>query len=702
MYGLLPEPRKCAYGDGHSQPFRAFNLITSALSAATDFDVLELAEMKMWNYKDIPVAKDSPADSALNVVLEDSLPPLEEPGESELYEKQGYSLQVGASEVRIRFAARDGYVNALSTLKQLLVRENGGGYKLREIDVTDWPKIERRSVSNTFAWYAGYGRIGFDMQLWGYDEWIEYLNICSDLKINQFNMCMYGYWPFQFDKYPETTLQNYKMQVWNDESRNWINVAYTHPNIANEFLSRLFDYGHKLGISFFAYIGLNSYNGGYPSIHKDRRMVLPEGGKFVNDFDSLCLSRPDNIAYLKASVRRVVQLGFDGIDFEESEESYWFCNCGDCRKTFHQDRTPAEAKHKANFWLLNTLYREIKDVNPDCIVGIRAWREPPLEKSEAYLQECVANIPSDVVLFWAPGLYVSDDEFPKWVKAFGKHRIWARDTEANAVASTMGRLMRIFKSNVIRADEETNHQYIEKDIDMHIDSANAGVKGINGYMFEWYGYFLNLYAHAYYGWGGGKDAETFYRYSIESVFGPELADDVLYVLRNMLTIHESQFTIFPTEFPFLRNKVGPADVPAIRQAIEDWPAIGEKIARVKAKLAADEQLGVYVKHFDKIENAHRRNRIIYDLSLASINYDQASSAEDKRQYLLEMDRLNERDFDLVKEMFFDINPVEETGTPSCMYPYHELKRVIRNELDPANRNDRQIFLGVEALGWLWL
>src|SRR5699024_695412 len=256
---------------------------------------------------------------------------------------------------------------------------------------------------NTFAWYAGYGRIGFDMQLWGLNEWKEYLNICADFKINQFNMCMYGYWPFEFDKYPETELKNYSVDIWNQESDNWINMNYVHPNISHEFLTELFEYGHELGFDFFAYIGLNSYNGGYSSLNKHKRMKLEEDSKFVNDFDSLCLSDPTNIEYISDSIQKVVELGYDGIDFEESEESFWFCSCDDCQENFVKDRTPAEAKHHANYYLLNILYNKIKEVNKNCVVGLRAWREPPLEKTEAYLEYVNSQIPEDVVLFWAPG-----------------------------------------------------------------------------------------------------------------------------------------------------------------------------------------------------------------------------------------------------------------------------------------------------------
>jgi len=40
---------------------------------------------------------------------------------------------------------------------------------------------------------------------------------------------------------------------------------------------------------------------------------------------------------------------------------------------------------------------------------------------------------------------------------------------------------------------------------------------------------------------------------------------------------------------------------------------------------------------------------------------------------------------------------------SCMYPYHELKRVLDNKLGRnVPPDERMIFLGVEALGWLWI
>jgi len=46
--------------------------------------------------------------------------------------------------------------------------------------------------------------------------------------------------------------------------------------------------------------------------------------------------------------------------------------------------------------------------------------------------------------------------------------------------------------------------------------------------------------------------------------------------------------------------------------------------------------------------------------------------------------------------------VDKTGTKSCMIPCHELRRVILNELYPDQKDEEPIYLGVEALGWLWL
>jgi hypothetical protein len=432
-------------------------------------------------------------------------------------------------------------------------------------------------------------------------------------------------------------------------------------------------------------------------------MVKPAGSTFLNDFDSVCLSDEGNVRYILSSMRTIIALGFDGLVLEESEEGFWFCTCDRCRERWGRtSSTPGEAKHKANLWLLNRIYDEARAVNSRAVIGIRAFRQPPLEKDPPFLQECVRNMPKDIMLFWAPALYVPPTEFRKWIAAFGRERIWGRDTEANAITSTMGRLFRIFESNMIRYKDEANAQVIERDIEQHISSAQEGVGGINGFMFEWYGLFLFLWAHGNYGWGSRMGKEDFYTLSCEIAFGGKLGRRVLKVLKSILTIHESQMALFTTPFPFQKNKITDSDIPAIKNAQRRHPGLLEEIHHIQRQLEKDPGLARYAMHFERIENAERRNAVIYDMVIASLKYKNAVSPEKKEGYLDEILLLNEKDFDLVRDMFFDVNPVGETGVLSCMYPYHEIKREIHNIRHPDRPDNAIICSGIEALGWLWL
>jgi len=700
MFGLLPIPKIIEEHNGNLVSFDTISINTDKIQNA-EYNIKELFKRKFWNFPDLLDTTDQSKKVIIN--LHELLPEHKNIDNINLYMQQGYALRITTESIDIYSKSLQGLSNSLSTLKQLFIKKNIKKISISCCYIIDWPSIEVRSISNSFAWYAGYGRIGFDMQLWGYEEWVEYLNICSDFKINQFNMCMYGYWPFELPEYPETELKNYEMPIWNRESGNWIQINYSHPNIKKEYLTQLITYGHSIGVDFFAYIGLNSYNGGYASEHKASRMKFPESNEYINDFDSLCLNQPETVNYLETAVRKIVQLGFDGIDFEESEESNWFCSCDKCTSMFGGTAVgPAELKHRANYELLKKMHAVIKDENPNCIVGLRAWREPPLEKDPEYIKSMVSNIPDDVVLFWAPGLYTGEDEFTKWVNAFGPERIWGRDTESNAVSSCFGRLIRIFRSNGLRCKDENNDQYLEEDIKQYIGSVKMGVKGTNGYMFEWFGFFLHLFAHSFYSWGSTMDSNDFYHYSLNSVFGQENGGLLYDCLMNSLTIHESQLSIFPTEFPFARNTVSKEDVPLIMKAKENWKKIYDGYQKILSDVSKDHQLSVYSKHIDKLLVSHIRNGIMYDLVLASISFDNAEKQEERNKYLKEMYLLNEKGFEITRNNYFDVCPVSKTGIKSCMIPYHELKRVISNELFPDETDLDPIYLGVEALGWLWL
>lgn len=692
---LLPEP-KVVHEDGNKT--KKFKNLWLKSEQGISEELIALSRERFWNYQEVKINETE--ENILEVMLVDSLDNIDS-NQKELFQEQGYDINISKENVILRYENRAGFLNGVTTLKQLLEKSKDS-FVLPICHITDWPSLEVRAIAQTFSWYAGYGRFGFDSQLWGFEEWKQYLNICLDNKINQFNLVMYGYWPFEMKKYPETVFRNVPIKIWNAENRRWLTVRYTHPNLEEPFLQKFIELSHRYGVKIFAYVGLNSYNGGFTIKHPEARMKPPKDSDFRNDFDSLCLSYPGNVEYIVESMKEIAKIGFDGYTLEESEEGFWFCECDECKKRWHAiSDSPGEAKHKANMWLLKKIYDEVRSINKDAVIGIRAFRQPPLEKDPMFLKECVDSMPEDIMLFWAPGLYVPESEFEKWCDAFGRDRIWARDTESNSITSTMGRLYRTFKSNVIRYEDETNEQVIETDIRQHRGSVKMGVHGINGFMFEWYGLFMHLFAHGNYGWGSQMDNEEFYHMACKQNFG-DLGETVLYVMKNMVTIHESQIPLYTTPFPFQKNKMQQDDIPAILKAKQNHENILSKIKMLQKEAYLNEKLRPWLPHFDKLENAERRNAVIYDMVLAALAYEKEDDEEKKEKLLDEILYYNEQDFDIVKEMFFDINPVTETGLGSCMFPYHELKRIIHNMRHPEDKDEEVISSGVEAFGWLWL
>ena len=701
MINLLPEPKHVRDDHKISLFFKKICFKFSPELNNSD-DYINLAKMRFWNYPEIEISAETcQGDECLTVYVHNSFSGIGSENE-DLFRSQGYHLTITENEAQLHFEQKAGFIHGVTSLK-VLINSKDDAFFLPCCQITDWPSIPVRAIAPTFSWYAGYGRIGFDSQLWGFEEWVEFLNINLDNKINQFNLLMYGYWPFELEKYPETVFRNVPIKIWNAENRRWLTVRYTHPNLEDPYLLKLIELAHQFEVKVFAYVGLNSYNGAYSIAHPEARMTPPKSSNFLNDFDSLCLSKPENVQYILDCMVHIAELGFDGYTLEESEEGFWFCECEDCRKRWHATtQSPGEAKHKANLWLLNQIYNAVRAVNPATVIGIRAFRQPPLEKAPAFLKETIESMPDDICLFWAPGLYVPETEFPKWCDAFGRHRIWARDTESNAITSTMGRLYRTFASNMIRYEDEANVQVIERDIEQHMGSAKMGVHGINGFMFEWYGLFMHLFAHGNYGWGSMMDMDTFFTKAAALNFGPELGEKILYIMKNIITIHESQIPLYTTPFPFQKNKMTNADIPAIQAAKANHPHLMEMISELCNLAYHSPKLRKWLPHFEKWENAERRNAVIYDLVLVALRYEGEQDPLKKDAILDEILLLNEKDFDIVKEMFFDINPVSLTGVKSSMFPYHEMKRLIHNIRHPESSDDDIICSGIEALGWLWL
>ena len=331
MILLIPEPKKVEDFYSFSEAFNALNFLYEDGSPIRT-DLIELAKERFWNRKSLVIrAGISSEDKEKTVFVKPSLVGIKTSNDK-LFHEQGYDFLISSEKIVLCYEDRRGFINALTSIKQLLIKQQDGTYILPLCHITDYPSIPVRAVATTFSWYAGYGRFGFDSQLWGYEKWEEFLNICVDNKINQLNLVMYGYWPFELKGYEETVLRNIPIKIWNAENRGWLTVRYTHPNIEEPFLGKFIQKAHKLGVKIFAYVGLNSYNGGYSIKHPKARMKPPKGKGIKNDFDSLCLSQDENVIYIIRSMEQIARLGFDGYTLEESEEGFWFCTCDACKK----------------------------------------------------------------------------------------------------------------------------------------------------------------------------------------------------------------------------------------------------------------------------------------------------------------------------------------------------------------------------------
>ena len=107
-----------------------------------------------------------------------------------------------------------------------------------------------------------------------------------------------------------------------------------------------------------------------------------------------------------------------------------------------------------------------------------------------------------------------------------------------------------------------------------------------------------------------------------------------------------------------------------------------------------------INHIQKLLCANRRNAVIYRMALTDLALLSEENPEKRTSLLEELKQLNEENFAIVKRHYFDICPMTTTGIKSCMIPYHELKRVIENQLHPEAADAEMIYLGVEALGWM--
>jgi hypothetical protein len=442
---------------------------------------------------------------------------------------QGYLLKVNRNGVTIVGKAPIGTLYGAQTLIQLLRRrQSGREYTIPCLEILDYPSTEKRFLAPAMAWYAGYGRIGLSMQLWGWEQWKWFIDWCLEHKVNGLNLCIYGYYPFRFDEYPETVLKDVAVNTWVKEVGDEMAVRYTHPNVENEFLPRLIGYANERGIEVYCYFGLNTFNGGYAMAHPESRYFSKDPDKFRQFKYNLCPSRDDVLNYLERSVRKLMEIGFDGIVFEESEGS-GFCECSKCRQRYYgTDNDPRMALHRASYELLKIFHQVMKNVKPDAVLGVRMWRQGS-ELGPEYLKNQKSLVPPDTLAFWSNG--IDYERFIGWVQALGPERIMGQDAESMAWAPIYGRLIFLvpqqfsnYVSFVDSSYEPSFPQNLWNDIRQYQQTSKHHCRGVTGYAFEWHGWEIAPLSLAQYGWNANPPTKPsdFLEYGYRHLFGEKV------------------------------------------------------------------------------------------------------------------------------------------------------------------------------------
>jgi len=622
---------------------------------------------------------------------------------------QAYSLSVAPEGVTLCALDAKGALHGLATFLQWAEGAGEGG--IPAVDIVDYPDIERRIISPTLTWYAGFARIGFGMQLWYGEDWKRFIDWCFRHKISALNIVMYGFWPFEFPEYPETVMRDIKVQTWAPEINDWVEVSFTHPNLKKPFLEDMIRYANARGIEIYAYIGMNSYSGGYPVVHPESRSVLsPElkAAGHVNNYDSMCTSREDVRKYLIASVKRIEELGFNGLVFEESEEVQWFCQCGECRRKYGH-LPPNDAKHSVTVEMLEEYLKVLK---PETIVGVRWLREPPIVKDRDYLQMWKDRLPERVVLFWAPGLEDDDREFLKWIDIFGRDRIWSRNCEGSGFAASLGRIPYLIPDTFPDRLKNYAFQHLWNDILQFQGAVNTKVHAINGYGFEWYGHELYFMATAQYGW----DCWRFDRYEFLSHAARHLHGETngpLYeeAILHLPCIHETQICPTLPSFPFMPNKyVGEEET----RYLEHCLMLADRVLKILELMKHSSPMNRIQR--ENWEATHLMARRMREVILAGLYFnrymkEKALASPDPvrlREFALAALRHAEEDYRLIREHYFDTKEHYWTGVAIGEYyipmVINEYKREFAGVLGPEYAPDESVprMVGGESLPWEWL
>jgi hypothetical protein len=546
------------------------------------------------------------------------------------------------------------------------------------VEISDFPAVEHRFLAPPMSWYAGYGRIGFASQLWGWEQWKWFLDWCLKHKVNGINLCIYGYYPFKFNEYPETIFKDVEMKTWLEEAGEEITIRYTHPNVQHEFLPRMIRYANDRGIDVYCYFGLNTFNGGYALAHPESRYFSKNPEERFHQFRyNLCPSREDVRRYLEASTRRLVKLGFNGFVLEESEGS-GLCECNMCRTNYYDtSMDPRRALHKADYELFDKLYKTIKEENPIATVGVRMWRMGS-EMGVDYLADNRDRIPSDTLIFWSNG--IDYKKFRGWVRVFGPERIMGQDAELLGFSALYAGLIymmpRQYSNYVKYVDPKYKASFpqtLGNDVRQYQQAAALGCRGVTGYAFNWNGWEIAPLSLAQYGWNPKEfELKRFLNYGYTHLFGPVAGPLVAKAMRELPIVLETRVCEgapeVPRDDPVSKGLAGLTSLQIPTKFGEgkgELKALEEDLKRARRALAlarAAQGLKLepqYQRSLNYLEAAARRTICICK---AALEYRKALALEKGPnpqgdqivQHLKASLDSMEEDYDIVRETTFDL------------------------------------------------
>lgn len=119
MINLLPEPKRLMEKGGFTAAFKQI-----FLDCEGEEELLELARLRFWNCPGLTVAARE-GEEAFRLCVRRSLEGIEVE-KPELFREQGYDLEIGEREAVLRFENNAGFVNGITSLKQILAEEEKG------------------------------------------------------------------------------------------------------------------------------------------------------------------------------------------------------------------------------------------------------------------------------------------------------------------------------------------------------------------------------------------------------------------------------------------------------------------------------------------------------------------------------------------------------------------------------------------------